>query len=126
MDMGWMVPVGIVAAISASHAFRTWVRAKHGYPLEDENRKRGRSYRGESPAAERKIELLSSENERLTGQIGRLEERLRSEEHTSELESLMRTSYAVFCLKKKKTYTTTPTKQTNKNIEYRMKEKQTP
>src|SRR3546814_4454963 len=27
----------------------------------------------------------------------------RSEEHTSELQSLMRTSYAVFCLKKKKT-----------------------
>src|SRR3546814_3356453 len=28
----------------------------------------------------------------------------RSEEHTSELQSLMRTSYAVFCLKKKKQY----------------------
>src|SRR3546814_1799674 len=27
---------------------------------------------------------------------------IRSEEHTSELQSLMRTSYAVFCLKKKK------------------------
>src|SRR3546814_5449971 len=31
---------------------------------------------------------------------------LRSEEHTSELQSLMRISYAVFCLKKKKTETT--------------------
>src|SRR3546814_6991538 len=30
----------------------------------------------------------------------------RSEEHTSELQSLMRNSYAVFCLKKKKTQTT--------------------
>src|SRR3546814_7232085 len=29
-------------------------------------------------------------------------ERFRSEEHTSELQSLMRNSYAVFCLKKKK------------------------
>src|SRR3546814_1072191 len=29
-------------------------------------------------------------------------ERKRSEEHTSELQSLMRISYAVFCLKKKK------------------------
>src|SRR3546814_5209289 len=29
-------------------------------------------------------------------------EQLRSEEHTSELQSLMRISYAVFCLKKKK------------------------
>src|SRR3546814_5535766 len=32
---------------------------------------------------------------------------LRSEEHTSELQSLMRISYAVFCLKKKKTQHTT-------------------
>src|SRR3546814_6871679 len=30
----------------------------------------------------------------------------RSEEHTSELQSLMRISYAVFCLKKKKIHTT--------------------
>src|SRR3546814_4346501 len=31
---------------------------------------------------------------------------IRSEEHTSELQSLMRISYAVFCLKTKKTTTT--------------------
>src|SRR3546814_968922 len=31
-----------------------------------------------------------------------VEPTLRSEEHTSELQSLMRSSYAVFCLKKKK------------------------
>src|SRR3546814_2058458 len=31
-----------------------------------------------------------------------LAQRARSEEHTSELQSLMRISYAVFCLKKKK------------------------
>src|SRR3546814_1824554 len=35
-------------------------------------------------------------------------ERLRSEEHTSELQSLMRISYAVFCLQKKNN-TTVPT-----------------
>src|SRR3546814_5914751 len=34
----------------------------------------------------------------------------RSEEHTSELQSLMRISYAVFCLKKKTQYKYTPTK----------------
>src|SRR3546814_6780545 len=33
---------------------------------------------------------------------------LRSEEHTSELQSLMRISYAVFCLKKKKNTINTP------------------
>src|SRR3546814_7713318 len=38
---------------------------------------------------------------------------LRSEEHTSELQSLMRISYAVFCLKKKKhTITVVHTKLT--------------
>src|SRR3546814_9103140 len=37
-------------------------------------------------------------------------QRHRSEEHTSELQSLMRISYAVFCLKKKTTQT--------KNIQY--------
>src|SRR3546814_5543804 len=34
---------------------------------------------------------------------------MRSEEHTSELQSLMRLSYAVFCLKKKKILSTTLT-----------------
>src|SRR3546814_4654758 len=42
---------------------------------------------------------------RIAATLGRaitLPVRLRSEEHTSELQSLMRNSYAVFCLKKKK------------------------
>src|SRR3546814_3747933 len=38
----------------------------------------------------------------------------RSEEHTSELQSLMRISYAVFCLKKKKT-TQNPQTHTSTN-----------
>src|SRR3546814_8931423 len=33
--------------------------------------------------------------------LGQVNEENRSEEHTSELQSLMRISYAVFCLKKK-------------------------
>src|SRR3546814_3184874 len=40
--------------------------------------------------------------------------RHRSEEHTSELQSLMRISYAVFCLKKKKKIECTTTYTTNK------------
>src|SRR3546814_2640138 len=39
----------------------------------------------------------------------------RSEEHTSELQSLMRISYAVFCLKKKKQTNNTTTKKKNNN-----------
>src|SRR3546814_1291864 len=41
----------------------------------------------------------------------RMHQLARSEEHTSELQSLMRNSYAVFCLKKKKT-----TKKITENI----------
>src|SRR3546814_5938337 len=47
----------------------------------------------------------------LNGRLSRVvslssaETRTRSEEHTSELQSLMRISYAVFCLKKKKNHT---------------------
>src|SRR3546814_3032105 len=45
--------------------------------------------------------------DRIRQPSGRLRERRRghgrSEEHTSELQSLMRTSYAVFCLQKKNT-----------------------
>src|SRR3546814_7928487 len=50
---------------------------------------------------DRRVEGLASNEELLR----RIQEGqgLRSEEHTSELQSLMRISYAVFCLKKKKT-----------------------
>src|SRR3546814_1396977 len=41
--------------------------------------------------------------------------RWRSEEHTSELQSLMRISYAVFCLKKKNTITTTQKKHNKRH-----------
>src|SRR3546814_9562130 len=40
---------------------------------------------------------------------------VRSEEHTSELQSLMRISYAVFCLKKKKTKKNPQTQLSNKH-----------
>src|SRR3546814_3739473 len=38
----------------------------------------------------------------IAGDVGAEAVDIRSEEHTSELQSLMRISYAVFCLKKKK------------------------
>src|SRR3546814_5683476 len=40
---------------------------------------------------------------------------VRSEEHTSELQSLMRISYAVFCLKKKNTHNVTNTARSIKS-----------
>src|SRR3546814_2657181 len=42
--------------------------------------------------------------------------RVRSEEHTSELQSLMRISYAVFCLKKKKQNTITNTSPQKRSL----------
>src|SRR3546814_6896009 len=42
----------------------------------------------------------------------------RSEEHTSELQSLMRISYAVFCLKKQKTYTLHRSNPTTTQVDY--------
>src|SRR3546814_9590423 len=41
--------------------------------------------------------------ELISQRIDHSHRRMRSEEHTSELQSLMRISYAVFCLKKKNT-----------------------
>lgn len=83
-DMSFLVPIGIVGAVMARGAFTTWVKAKHGYPLESRKdrrrmRREGREdfVPGDQIGAERKIELLTNENEKLTGQVGRLEERLR-------------------------------------------------
>src|SRR3546814_3627183 len=49
-------------------------------------------------------------------QAGDRRRRHRSEEHTSELQSLMRISYAVFCLKKKNKPTYKHTKPENKRL----------
>jgi len=82
-DLGLLIPIAAITIGPASWAFTTWVRAKHGYPLENRRGRRNRqdqpsfSYPNEGLESQRKIELLSSENDRLTGQIGRLEERLR-------------------------------------------------
>src|SRR3546814_4086284 len=54
-----------------------------------------------APALSLNKDLLSS----ATDEMLNLHRPNRSEEHTSELQSLMRISYAVFCLKKKKTTT---------------------
>src|SRR3546814_7620730 len=63
---------------------------------------------GVVPGARGDVHMAQSQRRRLVAQRiddTRVEHRgrpARSEEHTSELQSLMRISYAVFCLKKKK------------------------
>src|SRR3546814_1879050 len=51
------------------------------------------------------IRVTLAGDEALPAIEGLLQAAQRSEEHTSELQSLMRISYAVFCLKKKKKHT---------------------
>src|SRR3546814_4713643 len=60
------------------------------------------------PQAEQQEQAVrSDEADRRAKLRKHAEARFRSEEHTSELQSLMRISYAVFCLKKKKKTTKT-------------------
>src|SRR3546814_1318241 len=54
-------------------------------------------------------------NHRDVARAGERQCRRRSEEHTSELQSLMRISYAVFCLKKKKQIPATTNTHMNSN-----------
>ena len=74
--MSWGGPHFVLAIIAISTVgwlISTWIRARHGYPLENEWK--GTSAKSD-PDAERKITLLTGENDRLTGQVSRLEERI--------------------------------------------------
>lgn len=73
--------LAIIAISTIGWIATSWIRARHGYPIENEwsgvvTKWQGIMNDGDAPAAERKIELLSAENEKLVGQIARLEERI--------------------------------------------------
>src|SRR3546814_7614002 len=80
-----------------SQRHRLRVRLRHGRGLDADRRQRGQGRRLPDGAAlrQRPEPVQRPEEDQPGGQR-------RSEEHTSELQSLMRISYAVFCLKKKK------------------------
>ncbi len=65
--------IAIVMICTAGWIFNNWIRAKHGYPLEDEWG--GKTAKVDADA-DRKIMLLSTENETLNGKICHLEERI--------------------------------------------------
>src|SRR3546814_3921498 len=77
--------------------FRSAVRGARRAGLALLRRRAGRSFG--APVARAVAALFEQAD---VAEDHRAVERLRSEEHTSELQSLMRISYAVFCLKKKK------------------------
>src|SRR3546814_6703147 len=87
-------PVSLLADAQGCSALAL---AKAGKPCRASAATGGRSGRLKHPTQP------NVRNKRLTAHILLLRARQRSEEHTSELQSLMRISYAVFCLKKKKT-----------------------
>ena len=74
--MNWGGPGFVIAIIALCYGgwiINNWIRARHGYPIENEWW--GTSDKN-SPDADRKIELLTTENSALTGKITRLEERI--------------------------------------------------
>src|SRR3546814_1709228 len=73
--------------------FRAAQRDRHPQPLRDGSGQENRQSQGAISHTRRNKALRRS-----PARVGEG----RSEEHTSELQSLMRISYAVFCLKKKK------------------------
>src|SRR3546814_7801276 len=66
--------------------------------------RRGRSVVGDAAGALAKhvVDACADRPLGLDASRAEVDQVVRSEEHTSELQSLMRISYAVFCLKKKK------------------------
>ena len=74
--MSWGGPEFVLAIIAMSYGtwvITSWIRARHGYPVQNEW---GGSANKNDGEAQRKIELLTSENDKLHGQVSRLEERL--------------------------------------------------
>ena len=65
--------LAIIALSIGGWMFTTWIRAKHGYPVENEW---GGTVHRTDPDADRKIALLEGDNAKLAGQVSRLEERI--------------------------------------------------
>lgn len=65
----------IILMSTVGWVITTWIRARHGYPLENEFGGKAARELGDVEG-QRSITLLSNENQRLTEQIGRLEERI--------------------------------------------------
>jgi hypothetical protein len=66
--------IAIVALSMAAWVITTWIRAKHGYPLEDEW---GGTTHRVDPASDKATKALTAENEQLKATVGRLEDRLK-------------------------------------------------
>jgi cell division protein FtsB len=81
--MAWGGPAFVITIIALSMGawiITTWIRARYGYPVENEwggtTAKAFVDLEEDYPDAVRQLTLLSSENEQLQGKITRLEDRI--------------------------------------------------
>lgn len=75
--MNFGSPGSVLAIIAMSYAawlITSWIRARHGYPLEGEF---GGIVHRRDPAGDETTKALAAENEQLKETVGRLEERLK-------------------------------------------------
>ncbi|MDQ2892593.1 MAG: hypothetical protein M3R64_05820 [Pseudomonadota bacterium] len=74
--MNWGGPEFVLILIAISTVgwvVNNWIRARHGYAPSDDW---GKPVSRDDPEAARKFALMASENDRLLGQVDRLQERL--------------------------------------------------
>lgn len=74
--MNWGGPEFVIALVAISTVgwlVNNWIRAKHGYSISDDY---GKNIDKTDAETARKIDLLAADNDRLAGQIGRLEARI--------------------------------------------------
>jgi len=83
MESGQIFVLCIIAMSMVGGMISMLMKAGHGHPLHEAHgriarrrARRGQAVVGDELDAERKVQLLTSENERLTGKVSRLEERL--------------------------------------------------
>lgn len=77
--MSWGGPAFVIAIIALSMGawvITTWIRARHGYPLDDDWTGMGNGAGSRNVETDRKVELLANENGDLKDKIVRLEDRI--------------------------------------------------
>src|SRR3546814_3015293 len=89
------------ASLAAFHASQKGIRWERFVDADSDETNWHLSLLGELDAAMESGQLWNAYQPKLDIRSGQIVGVERSEEHTSELQSLMRISYAVFCLKKK-------------------------
>ncbi len=74
-DLALLIPIAAITVGPICWAFNNWTRARHGYEPQTYRRSLREKHNGEVDD-ERRVQLLTQENEQLHGKVGRLEERI--------------------------------------------------